>query len=82
MIIEERLKMQEGFSDVEKAIANYILGRGEKLKNESARYVARQVYTSASSVTRLCQRLGLTDIRIFGKRIWKRRRIFVPIFRE
>ncbi len=58
MIIEERLKLQEEFSDVEKAIANYILERGEKLKNESARYVAKQVYTSPSSVTRLCQRLG------------------------
>ena len=58
MSIEERLKMQEGFSDVEKAIANYILERGEKLKNESARYVAKQVYASPSSVTRLCQSLG------------------------
>ena len=58
MIIEERLKLQEGFSDVEKAIADYILERGEELKNESARYVAGRVYASPSSVTRLCQRLG------------------------
>ncbi len=54
MIIEERLKLQEGFSDVEKAIADYILERGEELKNESARYVAGRVYASPSSVTRLC----------------------------
>ena len=29
MIIEERLKLQEGFSDVEKAIADYILSVGK-----------------------------------------------------
>lgn len=58
MIIEEQLKMQKDFSDVEKIIANYILERGEQIKHDSARYIAGQVYTAPSSVTRLCQRLG------------------------
>lgn len=58
MIIEERLKQQEHFSEVEKVIADYLLEQKEKLRDQSARHIAGQTYTSPASIVRLCKRLG------------------------
>lgn len=58
MMIEDKLKARNGFSDVEKIVADYILDKREAIREESARHIAAQTYTSAASVTRLCQRLG------------------------
>lgn len=57
MLLREQLQNKETFSDVESRIADYILQRGADLKYDSARYIARSVYTAPSSVVRLCQKL-------------------------
>lgn len=58
MLIRQRLALRDDFSQVDCAIADYILRRGAALQGESARHIASAVYTSASSVVRLCQKLG------------------------
>ncbi len=58
MLIRERLAQRADFSQADCAIADYILQRGAALQGESARHIAAAAYTSASSVVRLCQKLG------------------------
>lgn len=58
MLMQEQLRNKAGFTDVECKIADYFLGKGRALKNESARHIAGAVYASPSSIVRLCQKLG------------------------
>ncbi len=58
MLLQEILKERPYFSNAESTIADYILARGEEIKNESARQIAARAYTSPSSVVRLCQKIG------------------------
>ena len=48
MLIRQRLALRDDFSQVDCAIADYILRRGAALQGESARHIASAVYTSAS----------------------------------
>ncbi|WP_028043018.1 MurR/RpiR family transcriptional regulator [Candidatus Stoquefichus massiliensis] len=58
MLIQEKLKEKDAFSDIEKNIAEYILKIDMKIKKESVRHIAEHTYTSPSSVMRFCQKLG------------------------
>lgn len=58
MLIQEKLKEIDAFSDIEKSIAEYILKIDMKIKKESVRHIAEHTYTSPSSVMRFCQKLG------------------------
>ena len=57
-MIVEQLKEQEGFSSIERSIANYFLEAGEALREQSARSIATKLYTAPSTVSRFCKRLG------------------------
>ena len=65
MLIQEQLKQQAGFSDVERSIADFILAQGAGLKQLSARQIAAEAYVSPSSVVRLCQKLGYDGYNAF-----------------
>ena len=64
MIIEKLLK-QEEFTDVENSIANYLLENGYDLKNMSISSLARVTYSSTSTITRFCHKLGLDGYKKF-----------------
>lgn len=59
MSIMTKLEFQIDFSDSEKKLAEYILNRGEKILQMSARDLAKDTYTSPATIVRLCQKLGL-----------------------
>lgn len=65
MLIQEQLKQQADFSDVERSIADFILAQGAGLKQLSARQIAAEAYVSPSSVVRLCQKLGYDGYNAF-----------------
>ena len=58
MLILDKLKNDEVFSDAEKSIAAYFLERQLSLEGESIRHVAQATFTSPATVMRFCQRLG------------------------
>lgn len=64
MIIEKLIK-QEGFTDVEKNIANYLLQHGYDVKSMSISSLAQATYSSTSTLTRFCHKLGLEGYRKF-----------------
>lgn len=57
-MIEEKLLHQDDFSDVEKALAAYILEKKDKIKNISSRKLAGETFTSPASVIRFCKKIG------------------------
>lgn len=69
MLLTEKLQERADFSQVECAIADYILQRGGDLAQDSARHIASSVYTTPSSVVRLCQKLGFAGYCEFRK-VW------------
>lgn len=58
MLIQEILKEKKEFSDIEILIADYLLKNKENIANQSARFIASQVFTAPSTVVRLCQKIG------------------------
>lgn len=64
MIIERIIK-QEEFTDVEKSIADYLLKNGYEVKNMSISSLAQVTYSSTSTITRFCHKLGLDGYKKF-----------------
>lgn len=64
-MIIERLVKQEDFTDVEKSIANYLLQNGYDVKNMSISSLAQVTYSSTSTITRFCHKLGLDGYKQF-----------------
>lgn len=58
MLVIDKLKLKENFSANECDIADYLLKNNKDIKSLSARFIATKTYTSASSVVRLCKKLG------------------------
>lgn len=67
MLITESLKTKEHFSSMECSIADYILKQKEQLENQSARYIATQLYTVPSTISRFCQKVGYSGFNEFKK---------------
>lgn len=67
MLIQEKLKEKQDFSDVEILIADYLLDNKENIAEQSARFIASQVYTAPSTVVRLCQKIGYQGFNDFKK---------------
>lgn len=67
MLITEALKNKKYFSVIESSIADYILQQKEGLENQSTRYIASQLYTVPSTITRFCQKLGFSGFNEFKK---------------
>lgn len=64
MIIEKLIK-QEDFTDIEKSISNYLLQNGYDVKNMSISALAQVTYSSTSTITRFCHKLGLDGYKKF-----------------
>lgn len=58
MLISDRLHEKTNFTNVEINIAEYLLENQDHIKNQSAHYIANQLYTSPSMITRFCQKIG------------------------
>lgn len=58
MLVKEKLLDREHFSEIDERIADYMLERQEKLKEDSVRRIAKRLYMAPSSVIRFCQKLG------------------------
>lgn len=58
MLISDRLHEKANFTNVEINIAEYLLENQDHIKNQSAHYIANQLYTSPSMITRFCQKIG------------------------
>ncbi len=66
-MIIQKLREQKNFSSVEKEIANYVLEHSDQIINMSIRDLARQTYSSPSTILRLCKKInvnGYQDFRI------------------
>lgn len=53
------MKEQENMTERERDICNYILEHPEQVESISSRELGHATFTSAASVTRLCQKLGM-----------------------
>lgn len=54
-----QMKEQENMTERERDICNYILEHPEQVESISSRELGHATFTSAASVTRLCQKLGM-----------------------
>lgn len=59
MTLIKRLKMQEELTDRERDIAKYILENPGQIIEMSSRELGHATFTSAASVTRFCQKMGM-----------------------
>ena len=59
MGIIQQMKNQKTMTERERDICNYILEHPEKVESISSRELGHATFTSAASVTRLCQKLGM-----------------------
>ena len=64
MIIEKLMK-QTDFTKVEKSIADYLMKNGFDVKNMSIQTLAHETFTSPSTITRFCKKLGLDGYKKF-----------------
>ena len=64
MIIDKLIKHEE-FTDIEKSIADYLLRNGYEVKNMSISSLAQVTYSSTSTITRFCHKLGLDGYKKF-----------------
>lgn len=67
MLIQELLKRKSDFSIIEKKVADYFLEHQDKIENQSARYIANQIFTAPSTIVRLCQKMGFQGYTHFRK---------------
>lgn len=61
----QRMKEQENMTERERDICNYLLEHPEQAETISSRELGHATFTSAASVTRLCQKLGLKGFQEF-----------------
>ena len=59
MSLIQQLKQAQDFTGREKDIARFVLEHPETIENMSSRELGHQTFTSAASVTRFCQKLGV-----------------------
>lgn len=58
IVITDILKAQDQMTAVDKKIANYLLEQQNNIKKLSTHYIASQLYTHPSMITRFCQKIG------------------------
>ena len=59
MLLIDKLTNKVDFSKSEIIIADFIIQLGEKIKNYSARSIAKETYTSPATVLNLCKKIGI-----------------------
>lgn len=65
MLIIEKLRTKENMTDAEVVIADFIIMIGKRISKSSTRSIAEATYTSASTVIRLCKKLGFSGFNDF-----------------
>lgn len=60
-----KLKKQEDFSSSEKEVANYILEHPKEIINMSIRKIAKETYSSPTTILRLCRKVGMKGFQEF-----------------
>ena len=63
MAVLEKLKLAEGFTSVEKKLADYIVDNVEAVSRMSIAHLAEVTFTSNASIVRLCHKLGVDGYR-------------------
>ena len=63
MAVLEKLKLAEGFTSVEKKLADYIVDNVEAVSRMSITHLAEVTFTSNASIVRLCHKLGVDGYR-------------------
>lgn len=58
MLIREMLEQTDNFSYAERVVVDYLLVTQEQLAKQSARFIAKEVKTAPSTITRVCQKMG------------------------
>lgn len=58
MLVHEKLRKGENFTQVDRLIADYLLAAGDSLRKETVREVGEKLYVAPSSVVRLCKKIG------------------------
>lgn len=69
MLLQDLMRKRSTLSAAERAVADYLLVQREHLANMSARQIARNVYTSPSTVVRLCQKFGFNGYEDFREEL-------------
>ena len=67
MLLIDKLTNKVDFSKSEIIIADFIIQLGEKIKNYSARSIAKETYTSPATVLNLCKKIGIEGFDNFKK---------------
>lgn len=65
MNIYDQLKQQSTLSIVEKQVADFILSKGELILHMSIQDLAKQTFTSTTTIIRLCKKLGCSGFKEF-----------------
>lgn len=67
MFIRDMLKNQQRYSPSECAVADYLLGQGKAIEQQTTREIAEALFISAPSVVRFCQKLGFSGFNDFRR---------------
>lgn len=59
MLLVDKLASKNDFSKSEEIIADFIISLGEKIKDYSARSIAKETYTSPATVLKLCKKVDI-----------------------
>lgn len=62
MNVLTRIRMGEGLSDGERALAQALLADPERALGESVKQLARRAHVSQATVYRLCEKLGCSGL--------------------
>lgn len=65
MAILEKLRAGEGFTDVERNLADFVLEHADEVTRMSITCLAEESFSSNASIVRLCRKLGLDGYRDF-----------------
>lgn len=65
MAVLEKLRRQQGFTDTEKALADYVLEHADTVASMSISQLAEATYSSNASIVRLCRKVGTDGYRTF-----------------
>lgn len=67
MLLMNRIKNEEHFSDSEQVVADYVLKNAKAVVSMTIHELAAEVFTSAATITRFCRRLntdGFSDFKV------------------
>ncbi len=73
MTILDKLKNNKNFTDTEKQVVNYLLNHFDQIDSITINQLAKETYTSHSTIIRVCQKLSLKGFRDLKMRLIQER---------